>query len=504
MTALDALLPGPRQRSEPASKSSAPDAPIRDAALSTSPFGKELGRLERPPSQGEKTVRPQAGDEAAPEILVEDVFTGALASGPVIDPQAALRALIAAAPGAAAPIQPATAVQAAVPNVPMATDLVALAERAAGSIAPESPIAGLPAERPKVAVVTQETHFAPVVPSQSAPVAAIAQAVEDRPSPQPAASAAAPTDAAPVAQPTTPPNQARPQPVEAVAVAPVVAAAAPLVESATPVQAPTPAEIRPTRTATRATTPAVPVAPSAPKPKAPRADLSPPSKRGRWRRDPSATATPPASPASRRRRRRPSRHRHPARGGALPAATLRHLADAIAVEAPSAPVAPPGQPAKLGQMPEGPLRLLTIQLQPADLGTVTVRMRLQEGRLEVGMETGRHDTAELLRRDGGALSDLLRGAGYQADLVAIRASSADMAGGQPSQQGSGQGAQAQSQPQGQSGRGQMAFTDGGQGGGGSQPGSSDRRDAPRAETARSREGGHEAYPVERDRSGLYL
>ncbi|MFC6790916.1 flagellar hook-length control protein FliK [Methylobacterium komagatae] len=502
MTALDALLPGPRQRSEPASKSSTPDTPIRDAALSTSPFGKELGRLERPPSRGEEIVRPHLGDEAAPEMPAEDVVTAAPASGLVIDPQAALRALFAAAQGAPAPTQSATAVQAAVPNIPVATDLVALAERAAGSTAPESPIASLPAERPKVTVVTQETHFAPVMPGQPTPVAAIAQKVEDHSPPQPTASAAAPIDAAPVAQPTAPPNQARPRPIEAVAAAPVVAAAAPLVEAATPVQAPAPAAIRPTRLTPRATTPAVSVGPSVPEaesrpvpaiqtgPVAPRPELD-----GDTSREP-GQPTPEMAPVA-------ALTSGPVEG-ALPAATLRHLANAIATEAPSAPVAPPGQPAKLGQMPEGPLRLLTIQLQPADLGTVTVRMRLQEGRLEVGMETGRHDTADLLRRDGGALSDLLRGAGYQADLVAIRASGADMTGGQPSQQGSGQGAQAQSQPQSQSGRGQMAFTDGGQGGGGSQPGSSDRRDTPRAETARSREGGHEAYPVERDRSGVYL
>lgn len=503
MTALDALLPGPRQRPEPASKSSAPDALARDPAPSASHFGKELDRLERSPSQGEKTARPQAGDEPVTEIPAEDVITGAAAPGPVVDPQAALRALIAAAPGAPAPIQPATTVQATAPTVPGATDLVTLAERAAGTIAAEGPIAGLPSDRPRVAVAAQETHFAPVKPGQPALVAPIARDMKDRPSPQPVAAVA--VDVAPVAQPAPPPNQARPQPVEPIAAAPVVAAAAPIVESAAPVQAPAPAMTRPARPAPRASTPALPLAASAPA--AESVESSPvlaiqagpvasrPERDGNTSREPNPQTpetAPVAAPAF-----------VPAEA-ALPITTLRHLAEAIAAEAPSAPVAPPGQPAKPGQMPEGPLRLLTIQLQPADLGTVTVRMRLQEGRLEVGMETGRHDTAELLRRDGGALSDLLRGAGYQADLVAIRASGADMAGGQPSQQGSGQGAQAQSQPQGQSGRGPMAFTDGGQGGGGSQPGSSDRRDAPRAETARSREGGHEAYPVERDRSGLYL
>ncbi len=75
------------------------------------------------------------------------------------------------------------------------------------------------------------------------------------------------------------------------------------------------------------------------------------------------------------------------------------------------------------------------------------------------METGRHDTAEWLRRDGGTLTDLLRGAGYQADLVTIRAGGPDLSGAQtgagqgngqpspqPQPQGSGQGAPGPAEP----------------------------------------------------------
>ncbi|GJD80661.1 hypothetical protein NBEOAGPD_3903 [Methylobacterium gregans] len=189
----------------------------------------------------------------------------------------------------------------------------------------------------------------------------------------------------------------------------------------------------------------------------------------------------------------------------LPPATLRQLAQAIAAEEPAA-----AQPARPGPLPEGPLRLLTIQLQPGDLGTVTVRMRLQEGRLEIGLETGRHDTAELLRRDGGALTELLRGAGYQTDLVAIQAGGAELSGGQQgSGQGSGQGASQAAPGRGQPGfpaeGGQAGSQAGGQSGGqGGEGRNSDRTAQRGSEGPRTGERGHEAYPDARDRRGLYL
>ncbi|MET3414852.1 flagellar hook-length control protein FliK [Methylobacterium sp. 1030] len=68
---------------------------------------------------------------------------------------------------------------------------------------------------------------------------------------------------------------------------------------------------------------------------------------------------------------------------------------------------------------DGTLRVLKIQLRPADLGLVTVEMRLKDGRLEAYLHASQPETADLLRRSSGALGDLLSRSGCQADLVVL-------------------------------------------------------------------------------------
>ena len=68
---------------------------------------------------------------------------------------------------------------------------------------------------------------------------------------------------------------------------------------------------------------------------------------------------------------------------------------------------------------DGPLRILTLQLHPADLGTVLVRMRLRDGQLEMSLQASREETATLLAEGGDALADLLRQGGYQPERVTI-------------------------------------------------------------------------------------
>ncbi|MCJ2036247.1 flagellar hook-length control protein FliK [Methylobacterium sp. J-068] len=68
---------------------------------------------------------------------------------------------------------------------------------------------------------------------------------------------------------------------------------------------------------------------------------------------------------------------------------------------------------------DGPLRLLTLQLHPADLGVVLVRMRLRDGQLEMNLHASREETATLLRAGGEVLNDLLRQGGYQPERVTI-------------------------------------------------------------------------------------
>jgi len=71
------------------------------------------------------------------------------------------------------------------------------------------------------------------------------------------------------------------------------------------------------------------------------------------------------------------------------------------------------------------LRVLHIQLQPADLGAVTVRMELRDAELTLHVEADRRETADLIRNDQDALSKLLRSAGYSVDSGSIRVAEPD-------------------------------------------------------------------------------
>ena len=182
-------------------------------------------------------------------------------------------------------------------------------------------------------------------------------------------------------------------------------------------------------------------------------------------------------------------------GPSLPAATLRQIATAVAAEAPAAATSAQGATHGLA---EGPLRLLTLQLRPADLGAVVVRMRLQNGRLEMSLQASREETADLLRKDGELLSELLRNAGYQPDIVTIQAGAAD--------------AQARSGQGGQGGQGSFQAGFPGAGGGSDQGSGPDRGSgdqpnrrgaAPPEDAARTRDQGHETASGE-PRGGVYL
>jgi chemotaxis protein MotD len=81
------------------------------------------------------------------------------------------------------------------------------------------------------------------------------------------------------------------------------------------------------------------------------------------------------------------------------------------------------------------VKVLHIQLQPAGLGTVTVRLSLKDHALRLDMEVGRGDTAHLIQREREALSSLLRSAGYLVDGLDVRV--ADQAA--PGQQAMGSG-----------------------------------------------------------------
>lgn len=69
--------------------------------------------------------------------------------------------------------------------------------------------------------------------------------------------------------------------------------------------------------------------------------------------------------------------------------------------------------------PEGVIRILNVEIHPAELGPVTVKMRLSGDRLEMELQARSVETAELLKRDSEKLSSLLRTAGYKPDVLTI-------------------------------------------------------------------------------------
>lgn len=172
----------------------------------------------------------------------------------------------------------------------------------------------------------------------------------------------------------------------------------------------------------------------------------------------------------------------------VPASPLRQIVDAVSAQFPAAPAAPVRAPVAAEA---GPLRILTLQLHPADLGTVLVRMRLQDGRLEMNLRTGREDTAERLRREGDALSELLREAGYAPQSVTIEAGGGAGAGS-ASERGTSQNFSA-GPPNGQSGGGAADHP----------PGRRPAREGHET-AALAKEQDHDTPSHARDRGDLYL
>ncbi len=71
-----------------------------------------------------------------------------------------------------------------------------------------------------------------------------------------------------------------------------------------------------------------------------------------------------------------------------------------------------------------PLQTLTLALEPDALGTVTVKMRLVDSGLEVQVEAEKSETASLIEKDKGSLSDRLQSAGYSVDSLVVSTAAA--------------------------------------------------------------------------------
>jgi flagellar hook-length control protein FliK len=82
-------------------------------------------------------------------------------------------------------------------------------------------------------------------------------------------------------------------------------------------------------------------------------------------------------------------------------------------------------PAADAAQPAAPVRVLHIQLDPPQLGPLTVRISLKDDALNLQLETARHETAALIQTDKDALSGLLRSAGYKLDGLNVQVAAPD-------------------------------------------------------------------------------
>jgi len=133
-------------------------------------------------------------------------------------------------------------------------------------------------------------------------------------------------------------------------------------------------------------------------------------------------------------------------GVSLPAGTLQQIAGAILDDVESLsttrPSSVPGDGSNrvaTAKASAGALRVLHLQLKPAELGLVTIKMRLAGDGLEMEIQAESEDTAELLRNDAEKLSSLLRVSGYRPDAITIHSTEAaanDRSSFQRPQQGS--------------------------------------------------------------------
>ncbi|MCA6106253.1 flagellar hook-length control protein FliK [Bradyrhizobium sp. CNPSo 4026] len=103
---------------------------------------------------------------------------------------------------------------------------------------------------------------------------------------------------------------------------------------------------------------------------------------------------------------------------------LQKIVDRIAPDLATAPTAAPAPaadlaPPDLRRGPDAPVRILTLQLDPPNMGTVTVRMRLAGDAVEVRLLADRPETTQLLREERGALMDAMQSAGYTFDITSI-------------------------------------------------------------------------------------
>jgi hypothetical protein len=71
------------------------------------------------------------------------------------------------------------------------------------------------------------------------------------------------------------------------------------------------------------------------------------------------------------------------------------------------------------------VKILHLELQPEDLGTITIRMSLKQDALDIRVEASRYDTACMLQRDQDSLAKILTSVGYRIDGMTVVTAATD-------------------------------------------------------------------------------
>lgn len=106
--------------------------------------------------------------------------------------------------------------------------------------------------------------------------------------------------------------------------------------------------------------------------------------------------------------------------GGLPAGEIRRLAAAIS-ESASVPAATPSGTAAptLSAAVAGPIRVVSLDLDPGRLGQVSVKLRFDGGRLSLRVVASEPETARMIEEDKDTLLRLLDREGYETDLLGV-------------------------------------------------------------------------------------
>jgi chemotaxis protein MotD len=96
----------------------------------------------------------------------------------------------------------------------------------------------------------------------------------------------------------------------------------------------------------------------------------------------------------------------------------------LATTPPSGPTSASGSLSLLTEsIRHGPVRILKVALDPAELGHVTVNLRLAGETLDMTVTAERAETVSMLDRDRHLLSRMLEASGYSANDVTIQSAS---------------------------------------------------------------------------------